>query len=127
MRRDEMMQEIASLDDQINTQLAGAKLPSLDKPSFPLGTWLIAAVFYGLSLYGALLPEVGPQMKEYSVYFFWGAVIIAVFALLGTFSWMIKMFRTENTESYRAATAQVKVLQDRRQELVLRVKELDQA
>ncbi len=125
MRREEMLQEIASLDDQINTHLAGAKIPTLDKRPFPLGTWIVALIFFALTYYGHLIPEVGAQIHEYGKWFWYAGILMAVVALLSTLSWIMSKLKKDNTTEYREATAKVKVLQERRQELVMRIKELD--
>lgn len=125
MRRDEMLQEIASLDDQINTHLAGAKIPTLDKKPFPLGTWIVAAIFFALSYYGHLIPEVGEQIHQYGKWMLYAGILMAVLAVLSTLAWIMSKLKKDNTTEYREATAKVKVLQERRQQLVLKIKELD--
>ena len=117
MTKEEILQEIAALDRQINQQVAQQKLPRLNMKysRFPWATWIAAVVFFGLWLYGGMfIPE---NIFDIGQYVAFGLGVLFVLAGL----WRTIMFlfkgRQKTDSKYAAATEKVRMLQEKRQEL----------
>lgn len=88
MDRQEILNEIVKIDRQINEEAAKNRLPSLNtrNASFPLGSWLSAAVLIcGQLFFGAMIPEVFPY-QDLTILAI--GVLLALFSLISTYKWL---------------------------------------
>ncbi len=117
MNREQLMAEIGRLDEEINATLSATKMPSLKYTPFPRGMWIFAAALLAWSFYGDEIPTLGRVHLQTAMYAFYGAIVVALFALIGTLRWMFGRGRNSSSPEYTAAVAKVKTLQDQRTEL----------
>ena len=123
MGRDDIQRRIAQLDNEINSIIGSAQLPSLEVRPFPKGTWIMAILLLGYYLFGADIPYISQFHEPYARYFYIGSGIFAVLAVWGTLSWLFRR-RGGMSKEYGAATAKVRDLQNERRELQSQLKEL---
>jgi hypothetical protein len=124
MTREDILRRIAELDNEINHILGNTQLPSLESRSFPMGTWIFAALLAGYYLFGADIPMIDRFHQPYGRYFFYASGLFAVLALWGSLSWLFRK-RGGVSKEYGEASVRVKGLQDQRRELQAQLKELE--
>lgn len=125
MTRDQIQREIADLDRQLNQVLGSTQLPSLEARPFPTWTWIAAFLAAAWWMFGSDVPVIQNYHRDYGQYGLYAALILGLFALLSTLSWMFRR-RGGVSEDYKAATAKSRELQERRRELQVRLRELEE-
>ena len=118
MKRDELLKEIARLDEEINRMVASAKLPSLDARPFPFGTWTFAIMCFAWWQYGDRIPGAYIYYLNTYNYAYYLGLVIGLVAILSTISWFLRGrgYQTKNS-AYLTASRSARALQERRREL----------
>lgn len=125
MTHSEVQNRIAEIDRQVNSEVAGSKLPlTTTYRNFPTTTWVLAAVAFAWSFYGDAVPGSLNFHDHYSVYAWYTGLILAALALWGTVLYLFQP-RPKISDAYRESTARVRTLQEERRELMVRLRELD--
>jgi len=125
MTREQCLAEIAELDKEINAALANAPLPKLESRPFPIGSWILAVLTFVWWMFGSEIPYLQNFHFRIMDYVFYGALIMTALAVISTLSYLLRR-RGGTNVAFRQATEKVKVLQDRRRELQVRLKELEE-
>jgi hypothetical protein len=118
MRREQLLDEIARVDEEINQTIASAQLPRIDVRPFPYSIWIITAAFFAWYFFGDRLPGAYAQYlatADYARILGW---ICAAVAALATVNWMLRGrgYHSKN-EAYLNASRRARELQERRREL----------
>lgn len=126
MRREEVQSRVAELDREINTELAGTKLPdSATRRSLPISTFILAAASFGWYFYGSefdLTRASHAATKQWGMYLALFLIAIGIVQLI----MYITQPRAVVGEEYRAAAARVKALQEERRGLLAELKLKDE-
>ncbi len=118
MRRDNILREIANLDEEINRVIGATELPKLDARPFPLGTWIFAAMCFGWAEFGSMIPGAFHYHLQTGAYAWYLGLIMAGVAFLSTLSWLLRGRGDHNkSDAYYTASRKARVLQEQRQEL----------
>lgn len=127
MGKQELIQQLAALDHQINTQLAQTELPrssGVYRP-FPVGNWVLALLCVGWWLFGSQVPYAAPYHPETASYAFWAGVVLGGIALLRS---VLCLFRPKSSVSpeYLEATKRIRELQEQRRVLQEKIRAIEQ-
>jgi MFS superfamily sulfate permease-like transporter len=118
MNREQLLQEIARLDEEINRVVGSTRLPALEYRPFPIGTWITAAMFFAWWKFGDRLPGAYVYHYQSQNYAFYLGLIFIVIAIFSSISWFIRSRKYGKTsEEYTAASRDARELQERRREL----------
>ncbi len=118
MRKEQLLQEIASLDEQITRLTAAAALPQYDSRQFPLGKWVLTALIFGWAEFGYRIPDAYIFHVKTARYAWYLTIFMVAVTLVSTFLWMMRGFnRHKNCDEYYTASRQARELQLRRKEL----------
>lgn len=127
MNREQILEEIARLDEEINRVLASAQLPKLEHRPFPLGLWALTGLSFAWWKYGDYLPGAYIYHFETAQYGFYLGIVFAVIAVLSSISWLIRgRGYGGKSEAYRSASRNARELQERRRELQAELKSLSE-
>lgn len=118
MKRDDILAEIARIDEEVNRTVSSVELPWLDVRPFPYGIWIFAALCYAWTHFGYRIPGAYAIHMETAPYSRYLGIICAVVGLLATINWLFRGrgYRAE-TDAYVQATRRARDLQERRREL----------
>lgn len=115
---------IAELDRQINSEVAGVRMPGIgNRRQFPTTSWVTSLAAFGWHYYGDAIPSAEDFHNQFASYGFYAGIIFAVLAVWGTFLYLIQPSPKVSPE-YRASTERVRVMQEERRELVARLRSL---
>ena len=127
MRRQDLLREIARLDDEINSTVAAAELPRLDYRPFPKGTWLFALLMLGWAEFGGYIPGSFYYHLQTARYDWYLGLVIALVAVLSTISWFMRSRGyKDKSEAYTEASRRARGLQERRRELQMELRALSE-
>lgn len=118
MNRQQLMAEIAALDQKINAAAAAARAPRLNTSysKFPLASFISAAFFIAVGLFGP--PYAPPAVPGIAFTAAIGlGVLIALFAVYRTLRWLMSKRKPSSVNEYRNQTDEVRELQERRKQL----------
>jgi hypothetical protein len=124
MDRASIQREIAEIDGELNRTLGATKLPSLEVKPFPIWTWLLAFAAAAWWMLGSDLPVIAEYHRSYGEYGLYAAIALGLLGLFSTLSWALRK-RGGVSQEYRQATEKARVLQERRRELQVQLRELD--
>lgn len=128
MRRDEILAEIARLDEQINRTVSRVELPRVDAYPFPVGIWVFTLACFAWYLYADDIPATAMYHLQTAVYAKYLGWICGGFALLATMNWAYRALSSRRdrskSEAYMAASRQARELQERRRELQAELRSL---
>ncbi len=118
MTREEILKEIARLDEEINRTVAAVELPKLEHRPFPLGMWFLTAGCFAWYRYGGQIPQAYIMHYETAMYAYYLGIIFGVIAVLATISWIVRgRGYSSKSEAYTAAGRSARELQERRRDL----------
>lgn len=124
MNPDDIQIRIAELDRQINSEVAGIRMPGIgNRRQFPTMTCVMAVAAFGWYRYGDVLPSAEELHVQYATYGFYAAVVLGALALWSAFLYLIQPSPKISPE-YRASTERVRAMQEERRELVARLRSL---
>ncbi|MGI8907424.1 MAG: hypothetical protein ACR2IE_13145 [Candidatus Sumerlaeaceae bacterium] len=124
MQRDAIQREIAEIDGELNRVLGSTTLPSLEVKPFPKGTWLLAFLSAAWWMFGSDLPVISNYHSQYGDWGMYAAVAFGILGLMTTLSWLFRRRGGMSTE-YAQASEKARVLQERRRELQVELRELE--
>ena len=119
-----IQREIAEIDGELNRTLGSTTLPSLDSKPFPKGTWLLAFLAAAWWMFGSELPVISEYYPKYGEWGMYAAIGFGILALLTTLSWLFRR-RGGVSAEYRQASDKARILQERRRELQVQLRELE--
>ena len=126
MQREDLVQRIAELDQQINQSVSQTKVPSLNvrNRTFPWSYWTSVILFAALWLYGGMFI---PEQYDWTGPVF--LVLAGLFLIMAVIKTLIYLFKKGQKvdKNYVAKTEKVRELQARRQELQKQLNEMDKA
>ena len=118
MRREDLLREIARIDDEINAVVGAAELPRLNAVPFPTGTWVLAILCLAWWQFGGHIPGVFIFHLETARWAFYVGLLLAVFGFLSTIRWMFSgRSYQEKSSAYTDASRKARELQERRRDL----------
>ncbi len=118
MRREQLLKEIAEIDEEINKVVAATALPRLDARPFPLGTWIFAGMCFAWSEFGYKIPSAFHYYLQTETYARYMGIIIAIVAALSTISWLIRgSGQRGKNDDYFKTSRKARELQERRRDL----------
>ncbi len=126
MTRQEIMQQIAALDKQIN-EIAGkdrVARGSLSGRAFPAGNWIGALAIGAIWFFGGQIAPLAELHRAYAFYVFIAAALLAVLAIIRTVQWVLQPGLGAN-KGLAESLERVRGLQLQRQELQRRLAEID--
>jgi hypothetical protein len=124
MDRASIQREIAEIDGELNRTLGSTQLPSLEVKPFPVWSWVLAFLAAAWWMIGSDVPVISEYHGRYGEYGFYAAIALGLLALFSTISWALRR-RGGVSPEYRQATEKARVLQERRRELQVQLRELD--
>lgn len=123
MVREQLVRQIAAIDEEINKEAAAHRVPSLNLKhrTFPFATWISAIFFLAFWLFGSHIA---------AAYFEWAPLIFLVLGALFTLSgiwrtmmWVVK--RNQKVDAgYAEGSARIRALRAEREELQQRLNEM---
>ena len=125
MRREELLAEIARLDEEINRTIASAELPRIDVRPFPYAIWLFTALCFAWVYLGNRV------LSDYALYldtvsYAWNiGIICGIVAVLATINWIFRGRGYQaKSDAYTIASRRARELQERRRELQTELKSI---
>ena len=125
--RQELQQQLADVDRQINSELSKTKLPDLrsEHGQFPLPLFILAAICFAWYVAGNMIPVAGEYHSMTAKWVMYAGGVLLFLGVLRTLQWIIKR-RPKGDANYMAATTRVRELQQQRRDIQRQIKELDQ-
>lgn len=121
MRREQLLREIAEIDDRINQAVTSAELPTFEYKPFPLGTWILAIMLFAWSRFGSMIPEAYAYYDQTKTYAFYGAIVLGALALIRSVLWLLRghggRAYQKKSSAYMEASRDARELQEKRREL----------
>lgn len=118
MKRDELLAEIARLDEEINRIVTSVELPHIDHRPFPMGLWLFCGICFAWYYFGDRLPGIYSYYVMSAHYAWYAGIIFILIAIYATLRWALggRSYHRQSQE-YTQASLQARELQERRREL----------
>jgi hypothetical protein len=124
--RQELQQQLADVDRQINSELSKTKLPELRTDmQFPLPLFILAAICFAWWAIGAQIPVAGEYHPATAKWVMYAGCVLVALGALRTLQWLMKR-NPKGDAGYLEATTRVRELQQQRREIQRQIKELDQ-
>jgi len=118
MRREDLLREIAEIDDQINSVIGAVELPKLNAVPFPTGTWVLAILCFAWWQFGGYIPGAFIFHLETARWAFYLGLVLSVFGFISTVRWMFSGRSYEaQSSAYTDASRKARELQERRRDL----------
>lgn len=124
--RQELQQQLADVDRQINSELSQTKLPDLrsEHGQFPLPLFILAAICFAWYAAGNMIPIAGEYHSMTARWVMYAGGVLVLLGVFRTLQWIIKR-RPKGDAKYMEATTRVRELQQQRREIQRQIKELD--
>lgn len=125
MRRDELLAEIARLDEEINRTVSTVELPRIDVRPFPWAIWVFTALCFAWFFFGDRIPGAYSHYLA-SVNYAWNiGLVCGIVAVLATINWMFRGRGYQaKSDAYVTASRHARELQERRRELQSELKSI---
>jgi len=118
MRREELLREIARLDEEINRTIGSAELPRIDVRPFPYSIWLFTIGCFAWALFGDRIPGAYVYYLESVRYAWYLGIICAGVGFIAVVNWLFRGRGYQaKSEAYVSASRKARELQERRREL----------